>query len=64
MHSSNIVLGTILVENSEDDLFSIYWLLTSDVTPPITIFITIADHTLPIEINTGTSISLLNWETF
>ena len=63
-HSSNVVLETILVENSEDDLFSIHWLLTSNVMLPITIFITIADHTLPIEIDTGASIILLNWETF
>ena len=63
-HSSNVVSETILVENSEDDFFSIYRLLTSNVTPPITVFITIADHTLPIEIDTGASISLLNWETF
>ena len=32
--------------------------------PPITIFVTIACHTLSIEIDTGASISLLNWETF
>ena len=32
--------------------------------PPITVFITTAGHTLPIEIDTGASISLLNWETF
>ena len=35
-HSSNIVSETILIENSEDDLFFIYWLLTSSVMPPIT----------------------------
>ena len=45
-------------------MFSIYQLLTSNVTPPITIFITIADHSLPIEIDTGALVSLLNWETF
>ena len=59
-HSSNVVSETILIENPEDDLFSIYRLLTSNVTPPITVFITIADHTLPIEIDTGASLSLLN----
>ena len=32
--------------------------------PPITIFVTIACHTSSIEIDTGASISLLNWETF
>ena len=63
-HPSNIVSETILVENSEDDLFSIYWLLTSNVTPPVTVFIIISDHTLPIEIDTGASISFLNLETF
>ena len=63
-HSSNVVSETTLVESSEDDLFSIYQLLTSNITPPITVFITIAGHKLPIEIDTGASISLLNWETF
>ena len=32
--------------------------------PPITINMKIAYQTLPIEIVTGVSISLLNWETF
>ena len=45
-------------------MFSIYRLLTSNIAPPITVFITIAGHRLPIEVDTGTSISLLNWETF
>ena len=63
-HSFNVVSETTLVESSEDDLFSIYQLLTSNVTPPIMVFITIAGHKLPIEIDTGASISLLNWETF
>ena len=63
-HSSNVVSETTLVESSEDDLFSIYQLLTSNITPPMTVFITIAGHKLPIEIDTGASISLLNWETF
>ena len=63
-HSSNVVLETTLVENLEDDLFLIYRLLTSNITPPITVFIIIAGHNLPIEIDTGASISLLNWETF
>ena len=63
-HSSNVVSETILFENSEDDLFLIHWLLTSNVTPPITVFVTIAGHTLAIDINTGALISLLNWETF
>ena len=53
-HSSNIVSETILIENSEDDLFFIYWLLTSSV-------ITITCHTLSIEIDNGASISLLDW---
>ena len=56
--------GNYLVENLEDDLFLIYRLLTSNITPPITVFIIIAGHNLPIEIDTGASISLLNWETF
>ena len=63
-HSSNVVSETILVENSEDDLFSIHWLLTSNVTPPITVFVTIVGHTLAIDINTVALISFLNWETF
>ena len=63
-HSSNVVLETTLVESSEDALFSIYRLLTSNIMPPITVFIVIAGHNLPIEIDTGASISLLNWETF
>ena len=45
-------------------MFSIYRLLTSNVTPPITVFITLTGHTLPIEIDPGASISLLDWETF
>ena len=45
-------------------MFLINWLLTSNITPPTTVFITIAGHKLPIEIDTGASISLLNWETF
>ena len=63
-HSSNVVSETILFEDSEDDLFSIYRLLTTNVTPPITVLIIIAGQTLPIEIDTEASISLLNWETF
>ena len=63
-HSSNVFSKTTLVKSSEDDLFLIYWLLTSNITPPTTVFITIAGHKLPIEIDTGASISLLNWETF
>ena len=43
---------------------TVHWLLTSNFMPPITVFITIAGHTLPIEIDTGALISLLNWETF
>ena len=61
-HSSNVVLETTLVENSEDHLFSI--VLTSNITPPITIFLTREGHTLPNEINTGALIRLLNWKTF
>ena len=63
-HSSNVVSETTLVESSEDDLFSIYRFLASNITPPITVFITIAGQNLPIEIDTEASISLLNWETF
>ena len=46
--SSNVVSETTLVENS-DDLFSIYWLLTSNIMPPITAFISTAGHTLPTD---------------
>ena len=63
-HSSNVVSETTLVESSKDDLFSIYRFLASNITPPITVFITIAGQNLPIEIDTEASISLLNWETF
>ena len=58
--SYNVVSETILIENSEDDLLSIYQLLTSNVTPPITVFIANAGHTLPIKIDTRASIILLN----
>ena len=51
-------------ENFEEYLFLIYQSLNSNPTSPITIFITTADHTLSIEIDTEASISLLNWETF
>ena len=58
--SSNVTLETrILNENSEDDQFSIYQLLNSNP-----VFITIADHTLPIDIDFGALISLLNWKAF
>ena len=45
-------------------MFSIYRFLASNITPPITVFITIAGQNLPKEIDTEASISLLNWETF
>ena len=63
-HSSNVVLEITLVESLEDDLFSIYRLLTSNIMPAITVFIIIAGHNLPIEIDTGALTSLLNWEAF
>ena len=62
--SSNVVIETIPNENSEDDVFSIYQLRNSNPSTPITVFITIANHKLPIEVDTGASISLLNWNTF
>ena len=42
--SSNVVMETIPDENSEDDLFSIYQLHNSNPSPPIIVFITIANH--------------------
>ena len=57
-------METIPDENSEDDLFSIYQLRNSNPSTPIAVFITIANHKLPIEVDTGASISLLNWNTF
>ena len=45
-------------------MFSIYQLRNSNPSTPITVFITIANHKLPIEVDTGASISLLNWNTF
>ena len=45
-------------------MFSIYQLSNSNPSTPITVFITIANHKLPIEVDTGASISLLNWNTF
>ena len=38
--------------------------LKSNPTPPVTVFFTISDHILPLEIDTGASISFLNWKTF
>ena len=62
--SSNAAIETIPDENSEDDVFSIYQLRNSNPSTSITVFITIANHKLPIEVDTGASISLLNWNTF
>ena len=57
-------METIPDENCEDDLMSIYQLRNSNPNPPITVFITIANHKLTMEVDTGASISLLNWNTF
>ena len=62
--SSNAVIETIPDENSVDDVFTIYQLRNSNPSTLITVFITIANHKLPIEVDTGASISLLNWNTF
>ena len=62
--SSNVVIETIPNDNSEDDVFSIYQLRNWNPSTPITVFITIANHKLAIEVDTGASISLLNWNTF
>ena len=62
--SSNVVIETIPSENSKDDVFSIYQLRNSNPSTLITVFITIANHKLPIEVDTGASISFLNWNTF
>ena len=47
-----------------DGVFSIYQLRNSNPSTPIKVFITIANHTLPIEVDSGASISLLNWNMF
>ena len=60
----NVVIETIPDENSEDDVFSIYQLRNSNPSTPITVFITIANHKLPIDVDTGAPVSLLNWNTF
>ena len=59
-YTSNVVVET---EESEEDLFSIYH-LSHKPTPPIKLNIVINNCTVPIEVDTGASISLLNWTTF
>ena len=54
--SSNVISETILDENSDHHLGSIYQLLNWNSTPPVTVFFTISDYTLSIEKDTEASI--------
>ena len=61
---SNVISETTDNDNSDDDLFSIYQLDHKKSSQPIIITIMIENQNVPIEIDTGASISLINWDTF
>ena len=64
LHSSYIVSEAPGEDTSADDIFPIYHLSIQKHTPLITIFITIIDQQVPIEVETGASTSIINWDTF
>ena len=49
---------------SDEDFFMIYQLDHKKSTWPIVITSSIENQNIPIEIDTGASVSLINWETF
>ena len=61
---SNVISKTTDNDNSDDDLFSVYQLDHKTSRQPIIITVMIENQNVPIEIDTGASISLINWDTF
>ena len=61
---SYVISETTDNDNSDDDLFSIYQLDRKMSSQPIIITIMIENQNVPIEIDTGASISLIKWDTF
>ena len=63
-HSSNITSETPGENTSDEDIFTIYHLIIRKPTSPITFYITIVDQQVPIDVDTGASKSITNWNTF
>ena len=57
-------METIDEGQSDEDFFTIYQLDQKKSTWPIVITISIENQNIPVEIDTGASISLIIWETF
>ena len=60
----NVISETTDNDNSDDDLFSVYQLDHQKSSQPIIIMIMTENQNVPIEIDTGASISFINWDTF
>ena len=60
----SVISETTDNDNSDNDLFSVYQLDHKKSSQPIIITIMIENQNVPIEIDTGASISLINWDTF
>ena len=61
---SNVISETTDEGQSNEDFFTIYQLDHKKSTQPIVITISIENQNIPVEIDTGASISLINWEMF
>ena len=61
---SNVISETTDEGQSDEDFFTIYQLDHKKSTQPIVITFSIENQNIPVEIDTGASISLINWETF
>ena len=61
---SNVISDTTDEGQSDEDFFTIYQLDHKKSNQPIVITISIENQNIPVEIDIGASISLINWETF